>query len=461
MRVAVMGTGHIGLVTCVTFASIGHDVVGTDIDSERITLLRKGVPPFYEPGLEESLARELATGRLHFTHRASEALEDAEVIFICVGTPARADGEANLLALELSGSEIAHHARDGAVVVEKSTVPAGTADRLSLTLRRESGGREFVVASNPEFLREGSALRDSLEPDRIVVGAGSERGFEALRRLYEPITNKGCPLIETDIPTAELAKHASNAFLALKISFTNGLARICEAAGADVTSVAEVMGSDPRIGPDFLNAGLGYGGYCFPKDVAALSRLSERLGYSFPLLSEIAHLNEEAIEATVSKVRDALWNLEGKRIALLGLSFKPGTDDVRFSPALALAGRLLDLGAHVVGCDPSAGPNAKEELPALEVVEDAYEAAAGAHCLVLATEWPEFLALDIRALRDIMVYPVIVDGRNGFDPLVLLAAGFSYYPTGRPAVRELSPVGAVSDGGNGSSRSPSSTGAVL
>jgi UDPglucose 6-dehydrogenase len=446
VNVAVMGTGHVGLITCVALASIGHEVTGTDIDAERIALLQRLVPPFFEPGLEAALAEETASGRLSFTTEPAEALSDADIVFICVGTPARASGEANLLAMEHSASEIARHGKDGAVVVEKSTVPAGTADRVRLTLQRDSGGRDFDVASNPEFLREGSALHDSLEPDRIVVGAESGRAFDALRRLYEPLTSKGCPLIETDIATAELAKHASNAFLALKISFANALARICELASADVTSVANVMGSDPRIGRQFLDAGLGYGGYCFPKDVAALERLSERLGYPFPLLREVRRVNEEAIDAAVSKVTDALWNLEEKRIAILGLSFKPGTDDVRFSPALALAGKLIAAGATVVGYDPSAGRYAKEELQELELGNDPYDAAAGAHCLVLATEWPEFRELDLRALRDVMVYPVVVDTRNALDPAAMIDAGFSYYPTGRPSQTGVSPAAPASNG---------------
>jgi UDPglucose 6-dehydrogenase len=253
-----------------------------------------------------------------------------------------------------------------------------------------------------------------------------------MRLLYEPLTRKGSRFIESDIRTAELAKHASNAFLALKISFANALARICERAGADIEAVADVMGTDPRIGRAFLNAGLGYGGYCLPKDVAALERLSARLGYEFPMLRDIDRVNREAVAAVTKKVEEALWNLEEKRICLLGLAFKPGTDDVRLSPALELARQLMASGASVVGCDPRAGANAKEELPDLEVMEDPYMAAAGAHCLVVATEWEEFRQLDLAALREAMAYPVVVDGRNLFDPLEMSNAGFSYYPTGRP-----------------------------
>jgi UDPglucose 6-dehydrogenase len=433
MQVAVMGTGHVGLVTCVALSSLGHDVIGTDVDAEKIALLSGGASPFYEPGLEEALGREMAAGRLSFTTLPSEALRDAEVVFICVGTPARSDGEANLVAMESSAREIARHARDGVVVVEKSTVPAGTAERVRATLAREREGLRFDVASNPEFLREGTALQDALAPDRIVIGVESEWARHVLRRLYGPLTERGYALIETDIATAELAKHASNAFLALKISFANALARICERAGADVVSVARVMGADQRISRAFLNAGLGYGGYCFPKDVAALARLASRLGYEFTLLREVERLNEEAVGAAVAKVEEALWNLEDKRVAILGLAFKPDTDDVRFSPALALARRLLTAGARVVGFDPRAMANAKQELPELEMASDPYEAATEAHCVVLATEWEEFRRLDLAALRAVMTYPVLVDGRNALDPVRVAAAGFTYHPMGRPS----------------------------
>jgi UDPglucose 6-dehydrogenase len=434
VKVAVIGTGHVGLVTCVTMATIGHEVAGTDVDEAKIELLRNGIPAFFEPNLEEGMRRELRSGRLRFTTEPSEALADAEVVFICVGTPARADGEANLLAMEQSARDIARHACNGVVVIEKSTVPAGTAERVRRTLARERPGLDFDVASNPEFLREGSAMQDSLRPDRIVIGVESERARTVLRQLYRPITDMGYPLLETDIATAELAKHASNAFLALKISYANALARICELAGADVSSVADVMGSDPRIGRAFLDAGLGYGGYCFPKDVAALERLADRLGYSFGLLREVRALNAEAVESAVAKVREAVWNLSGKRIAVLGLAFKPGTDDVRFSPALALARRLLEEGASVVGYDPQAGANAIAEIGELELATDPYHAASGAHCLIVATEWREFLDLDLARLYEAMAYPVIVDGRNLLDEVTASSHGFTYYPTGRPPV---------------------------
>jgi UDPglucose 6-dehydrogenase len=314
-------------------------------------------------------------------------------------------------------------------------VPAGTANRVRRTLLRTRADIDGLeVASNPEFLREGRAVEDSLNPERILVGAESEDAFEAMRALYKPLTDQGIPLIETDIATAELAKHACNAFLALKISFANALARMCERAEADVAAVADVMGSDPRIGRDFLNAGLGYGGYCFPKDLVAFERLAARLGYDFPLLKEVARINEEAVRAAVDKVRDALWNLEDKRIALFGLAFKAGTDDVRFSPALSVARILLEEGARVIGYDPQASANAKSDLPDLEIASDPYEAASGANCVVLCTEWEEFAALDFDRLKSVMDYPVIVDGRNLLDSNKMATAGFTYYPTGRPPV---------------------------
>lgn len=433
MDVAVIGTGHVGLITAVSMSVAGHRVVATDVDEDKIARLSKGEPHFFEPGLVESLEMQLATGRLHFSSDPTETVGNAQVVFICVGTPPRADGEANLVAMESAASMIARHARRAPVVVEKSTVPAGTADRVRHTMQRESGGTQFEVVSNPEFLREGSALHDSLHPDRIVVGAESDLAFDVMRRLYEPITSQGCRLIEVDRATAELAKHTSNAFLALKISFANALARLSERAGADVTAIVDVMGSDPRIGPAFLSAGLGYGGFCFPKDVAALERLSSRLGYPFPLLREVARLNDEAVEAVALKIEEALWNLEGKRVAMLGLAFKPQTDDVRFSPALALARILMQRGAEVVGYDPQAIEEAAREVPEMQFASDAYEAVDGAHCAVVATEWGEFLELDLSALRARMAYPVIVDGRNLFDPAEMVAAGFSYYSVGRPA----------------------------
>ena len=434
LKVGVVGTGHVGLITCLSLASVGHRVTGYDLDASKVATLKAGRMPFHEPGAPEMLQVGMGSGHLTFTGDIVEAISGADVVFICVGTPVRASGEANLLAVEQAARTIAKAATGPLVVVEKSTVPPGTSAQLERTLAEERpdllGALDLV--SNPEFLREGSGLEDAMHPDRILVGGSSERAFEVMRRLYRPFLDHDVPLIEIDITSAELAKHASNAFLALKISYANALARICEAAGADVEAVTRVMGGDPRIGPDFLGAGLGFGGYCFPKDLAAFSHLSERLGYPFPMLAEIARINDEAVEAAMSKIADLVWNLEGKRIALFGLSFKPDTDDVRFSPALTLANALLAGGASVVGYDPVAGAVSKDEVPELEIVDDPYEAARDAACVVICTAWPEFSELDLRKLGEVMAFRNLVDGRNLLDGSVLAEAGFAYRAMGRP-----------------------------
>jgi UDPglucose 6-dehydrogenase len=450
MRVAVIGTGHVGLVTCVTLAELGHDVVGVDEDEEKVLGLQGGMAPFFEPGLHLLLAKGLKHGRLSFSSDTVTAVGDREIAFICVGTPPRASGEASLVAVENAARQVARGAPSGLLVVEKSTVPAGTADRIRQTIAFERRGEDdgIEVVSNPEFLREGTAIEDSLRPSRILVGAGSPRARAMMRRLYARCIEAGSPLVETDIKTAELAKHASNAFLALKVSYVNALARMCERTGADVVAVADVMGADPRIGRSFLDAGLGYGGYCFPKDLQAFERLAFKANYDFPLLREIRRINEEAVEAILLKVRDGLWNLESKRVALLGLAFKPRTDDIRFSPALFLARRLIDEGASVVGFDPEAMTNAKEDVPDLELAADAYAATRDAHCVVVCTEWPEFRQLDLNVLRETMAYPLVVDGRNMFDPDEMRSLGFAYYPTGRPAVN----LGATHRGRGGRNR---------
>lgn len=431
MKVAVIGVGHVGLVTAATLAHFGHDVVGLDEDPAKIDTLQQGKAPFYEPGLQELLHEVLGSGKLRFTQEAAEAIGGADCAFICVGTPARADGEANLLAVENAARAVAGNATGDIVVIQKSTVPVSTADRLHTIFARATSHRISLVSS-PEFLREGAAVEDSLKPDRILVGSDNPEAHRLMRKLYEPVLGGDCRYFEVDIHTAELAKHACNAFLALKISFANALARVCEASGADVDSVADIMGSDHRIGREFLNAGLGYGGYCFPKDLLAFKAVAGRLGYDFGLLEEVMKINRGALDATVQKIKDALWNVESKKILLLGLSFKPGTDDVRESPALNLAKALTELGAELVGCDPQANAFAVRELPGLQVVEDAYQGADGAHCIVVCTEWPEFAELDFVRLKGIVTLPIIVDGRNLLNEKDVVEAGFSYLPTGRP-----------------------------
>lgn len=436
MKLAVVGTGHVGLVTCASLAHLGHEVVGTDSDANKIDRLKSGEMPFFEPGLGDLVAQGIEQGHLTFSNRVERAVEGASAVFVCVGTPPRSTGEANLAAVEQASRSAVRYATNPILIVEKSTVPAGTADRIrrSVSLERPDLQGDIDIVSNPEFLREGMAVHDSLHPERILVGAETERAFEVMREVYRPLTEQGVPLFETNVPTAELAKHACNAFLSLKISFANAIARLCERAGADVVDVVEVMGSDERIGPHFLRAGLGYGGSCFSKDLMAFGRLASHLGYDFPLLEEIARINDEAVAAAVEKVKDAVWNMEDKRIAILGLAFKPETDDVRFSPALSLARALLDEGAQVVGYDPQASANAKGDVPDLEVGVDPYSVCEGAHCVVLATEWDEFRNLDLERLRDLMAYPVVIDGRNFFEPAEMARLGFTYYGTGRPAI---------------------------
>jgi UDPglucose 6-dehydrogenase len=442
MKLAIVGIGHVGLVTGAALVRVGHEVVGVDGDVTKVEALRNGGLPFHEEDLQELVAEGTAAGRLRFTSRVGEAVPGAEVVFICVGRPPTSSGDPSLIAVEAAARDVARHADHGVVIAEKSTVPPGTADRIRRTVTLERPDLDFDVVANPEFLREGHAVEDTLRPDRIVVGADSERGFGAMRRLYAPLTGGSGPqLIETDVPTAELAKLACNAFLATKISFANAIARVAEVAGADVLGIAEVMGSDPRIGRAFLGAGLGFGGYCLPKDLLALERLSARLGYDFGLLREVDRINREAVEAAASKIEAAIWNLEDKRVALLGLAFKPETDDVRAAPALALARRLIDAGATVVGYDPLAGGVAKAELPQLELAPDPYAAAERAHCLILATDWPEFRDLDWERVRSAMVYPIVVDGRNALDQRTMVKHGFSYHAMGRATDTGSPPTG--------------------
>ena len=438
MRIAIVGTGRVGLVTGVSLASLGHDVIGVDANIHAIELLRRGRCSFHEPGLQDLLEAQMAAGRIGFTASVGDALADAEAVFICVGRPVGANGDLSLTAVEAVARDIAAHAPEGIVVIVKSTVPPGTCERIERVIRLERPGFRFHVVSSPEFLREGFAIEDTLGPDRLVIGAADPTAFELVRRVYQPMLADGCLLIETDRRTAELAKLASNSFLATKVSFANAIGRLCELTDADVTGVTEIMGADPRIGPAFLRAGLGFGGYCLPKDVDSLRRLAERHGYRFDLLTEVARVNEAAVTLAAAKVEEALWNLEGKRVALFGLAFKAGTDDVRSAPALALARSLIEGGADVVGYDPMADEAAKDALPAMRTAADPYEAAEGAHCVVICTEWPEFLSLDLDRLRRSMAYPVMIDGRNLLDAGRVRDAGLVYAGTGR-AVGESEP----------------------
>jgi len=447
MRVAVIGTGYVGLVTGACLAAVGHDVVGMDDNPAKIAVLGQGGLPIYEPHLADLVAQTRRAGRLRFTTDVAEAVRDAAVIFICVNTPPRPDGEADLSYVELATRRIAEHATQDTLLVEKSTVPVQTGQWIqkTLALYAKRPGLTFDVASNPEFTREGMAVEDFLHPDRLVLGVASPRAEARLRALYAPIVegrfacpvhpdcrvDRAVPVLVTDIASAELIKHAANSFLALKITFANAVADVCEAAGADILEVVKGVGLDKRIGRAFLNAGLGFGGSCFPKDLRAFVKIAERTGYDFTLLKEVTRLNAARQAQVVEKLRQALWILQGKRIGLLGLAFKPHTDDVREAPALALATRLLAEGAHVQGYDPQAGAKAKDAVPALTLCPDPYAAAAGAEALVLCTEWPEFAALDFARLKAGMVRPLILDGRNALDRAVLTALGFEVLGIGR------------------------------
>jgi UDPglucose 6-dehydrogenase len=436
MRVTVIGAGHVGLVTAACLAHVGHDVMVDDDDAAKLALIREGRSWFYEPGLQELLGEVVQSGRLRIADDKAEAVGHGTVIFICVGTPSRGDGSPNLAFVEAVAREVARILPPGEfrLICEKSTVPVQTGERVAQVIAREARPEaDWEVASNPEFLREGSAVIDTLDPDRVVVGTTSERAEEALRELYTPILDRsGAPFVATDRATAELIKHASNAFLATKISFINSVARVCERSGADVELVARGMGLDPRIGVHFLKAGAGYGGSCFPKDVAAFAHRSRELGVEFGILNEVVKVNHEARHAIVGKVRDALWHLDGKRIGVLGLAFKPETDDLREAPAVDVVRELLADGAQVVAYDPVAGEHAAELVPGLEVAGKAVAVAEGAHALVVMTEWQEFHELDPADLRARMAYPILIDARNAMDAEAFAAEGFTVAGVGRP-----------------------------
>ena len=431
MRVAVIGTGHVGLITAVGLASLGNEVVGMDMATEKVERLTRGETPFHEPDLDRLHRSSLGTGDLRFTTSIEDAVAGARVVFICVGRPTDGTGDRSLFAVEEAARAIARNAERGTVLAVKSTVPPGTTGRIDRVVRLESPEADLITASNPEFLREGHAVRDTLEPDRIVVGSDDPRAFAVLEELYEPLLARGCPLIKTDPRTSELAKLASNAYLATKISFANSLARVCELADADVEGVTAIMGADPRIGAAFLGAGMGYGGFCLPKDIVTLERVADRLGYDFGLLREAARINAEALVAVSRKVEEAVWILEGKIVTLLGLAFKAGTDDVRGSPAMALAESLHREGAVVRGCDPMATPEASALAPWLQVFTNPYEAVDGAYCAVICTEWEGFRDLDLSRLRHAMAQAAIVDGRNLLAGEQVRHAGFQYFSVGQ------------------------------
>jgi UDPglucose 6-dehydrogenase len=432
-NIAVIGVGYVGLVTGVCFADLGNRVVCVDINEAKIEGLKQGIMPIYEPGLEELVARNVRAGRLSFTVSYAEALKDAEFVFIAVGTPEGVDGEADLRYVRMAARSIAEHMDHPLIIVNKSTVPVGTGDWVADIVRdSRNDDIEFAVVSNPEFLREGSAIHDFMYPDRVVLGSLRREAAERVAQLYLPLRTT---IMITDLRTAEMIKYASNAFLATRISFINEIATICEALGADVKEVALGMGYDKRIGHAFLDAGVGFGGSCFPKDVKALAYMAEIKGRHPQLLHAVMEINADQRRAVVRKLEQVLGQLRGRTIGLLGLAFKPNTDDMRESPAAHIARMLLTAGARVRGYDPVAMPVAARVLPEVELADDPYTLADGADALVLVTEWNEFKNLDFERMRLRMRQPVLVDGRGMYDPQRMQEAGFRYLGIGRgPAV---------------------------
>ena len=439
MKIGVLGLGHVGLPTALGFAELGWDVVGADDDREKAARIAAGRLPFFEPQLDKLLRKQLELGRFHVTELVQDAVKAADVLFVCVGTPQREDGSADLSQVEAVARTIARGLNGYKLIVEKSTSPVRTAEQIRRTIRRYcNGDHEFEVAVNPEFLREGNACADFFKPDRIVLGVESERSRELLLEVFRPLLNgfSNDKLILTDLNTAEIIKHASNAFLATKVSFINLMADFCEASGADVGLVAKGMGLDPRIGDGFLRAGVGFGGYCLPKDLRALISMGEERMLDVTLLRAVEEINRRRIDRFVEKLLGALWVLQDKTIGILGLAFKPGTDDVRGAPSLKVIERLLGEGARLQLHDPQALDNVRELFPQddgrLAYCESAYEAARGAQALVLLAEWEEYRTLDIARLGKLMETPVMVDGRNLYDPMALRRAGFDYISVGRP-----------------------------
>jgi UDPglucose 6-dehydrogenase len=433
MNICVVGTGYVGLVTGAVFADLGNDVVCVDNVAEKVAMLRAGRIPIYEPGLEEMVARNVADGRLAFSTDQASAVQRSVIVFITVGTPPKKDGETDLGAVEEVAREIGQAMERYTVVVNKSTVPVGTGEFVRDVIERhQRQAVPFDVVSNPEFLREGSAIEDTLRPDRIVIGAPNQQVAMTLLELYAPIER---PMIITDVPSAEMIKYASNAFLATKISFANAIANICELAGADVTQVVKAMGLDARIGPAFLQAGLGYGGSCFPKDTDSLIHTADELGYDFGLLRAVVDVNRERAQHFVDKVEKALAPLDDKVVAVLGLAFKPNTDDMREAKSIDVIGRLVELGVEVRAYDPVAMANARHVLPAsVTYCDSSHAAAGGADAVILLTEWNEFKLLNLERLRAVMRRPVIFDGRNLWEPERMRRLGFEYYSIGRRAV---------------------------
>ncbi len=436
MHICVIGSGYVGLVTASVFSDLGNDVICVDSNEKRIETLRSGECPIYEPALPELLDRNRREGRLEFTTSTSSGVQASEIIFICVGTPSLEDGKTDLSQVEAAARDIAESLNGYKIIVNKSTVPVGTGDIVRRVIEEHrKNGENFDVVSNPEFLREGQAIRDTVQPDRIVIGTSSKKAAAQLRELYRPFD---CPIIETDIFSAEIIKYASNAFLATKISFINAVANLCEESGADVGAVAKGMGTDERIGPHFLEAGLGYGGSCFPKDVDSLIHTSRELGTPFNILQRVADENAARVPRLAKRIMKRIGgengnSLTGKTVAILGLSFKPNTEDMREAKSIELCSLLLKAGAHLRAYDPVATQNARAIIgeEGVTYCKNAYDAAEGADTAVFVTEWREFIQLDLHRLREALRQPIIFDGRNIYSPEDAAAAGIEYHCIGR------------------------------
>ncbi|MBN2055637.1 UDP-glucose/GDP-mannose dehydrogenase family protein [bacterium] len=452
MRISVIGTGYVGLVTGVCFSEIGHEVICVDKDEDKIKKLHDNIIPIYEPGLDELVQRNRASGRLTFTTEISDAVKHSSVIFIAVGTPPKASGEADLSFIEAVARQVAQSMDSYKVVVEKSTVPVKTGEWVRRTIGfNNKQNVEFDVCSNPEFLREGSAIEDFMNPDRIVVGVPSERAAKLLEEIYRPIIDrkyyfdpgdaqvkrghrdddKG-HFIVTNVNSAELIKHASNSFLAMKISYINAVANVCELAGANIEQVAKGMGLDSRIGRQFLSAGIGFGGSCFPKDVVAFYEISRELGYDFEMLRQVLELNKIQRQIFTKKIKQALWIVKDKTIGILGLAFKPNTDDMREAPSIDIIESLVEEGARIKAYDPKAMDVARHLLPDIEYCNDPYEVIRGCDALVIVTEWDEFKNLDLLKVKEMLNLPIIIDGRNIFDPAEMQRLNIEYVSIGRP-----------------------------
>ncbi len=429
MNICVLGVGYVGLTTAAVFADLGNEVICIDIDEVKLENLKQGIMPIYEPGLKEIVLRNIAEERLLFTTDTAKGVANSEVIFICVGTPPKESGETDLSQIESAAKNIAKSLNSYKIIVNKSTVPVGTGDFVRRTIEEHREAEvNFDVVSNPEFLREGSAIQDTFEPDRVVIGAPNKKVALKLLELYAALER---PMLITDVYSAEMIKYASNSFLAMKISFANAIAQLCEGVGADVTVVTKGMGADQRIGKQFLNAGIGFGGSCFPKDVESLIHTSGSFGYDFKMLKEVMAVNRSMVPHIMTRIDELVGDLNGKIIGILGLAFKPNTDDIRESKAIDLIKELLDKGATIKAYDPQAMELTQEVLPTIEYCSSPYEVAEHADAIVLATEWREFKALNMERIRNSMKTPIMLDGRNFYNPDDKTRLGFTYYGVGR------------------------------